>query len=387
MIQEIIKQFEGYDRVIADIESSRRYGVDFSEAADSAKQYIDLLHPRIIRVRVTDIKRENKSTKTFRLSPVKGYLPPFLAGQYVTLFLETQGIRTGRPYTISSSPCQRAFYDITVRRVPDGLVSNHLIDEVYTGRQFDISGPAGNFYYNPLFHDKTMVMLAGGSGITPFFSMAQEIVERGLDREVYLFCGNRTNDEAIFHEELESMGKRFDKVHYLPVLESPPQGYTGACGLITGTLIRETLGSLDNKTYYLCGPQGMYDFCMPDLEQMGIPPKKIRHEVYGAPKDIGTDPNWPAHIKPDQEFTLNIKGHKSIKAKAGVPLLVTLEREGIFTPHLCRSGECGYCRIKVLSGKVFQPAGVRIRKSDAKYGYVHSCAAYPMEDLEILLGA
>jgi ferredoxin-NADP reductase len=361
--------------------------VDYTAATDAPRRYIDLLHPENKLVKVTDIREENSSTKTFRLTPVDGYLPPFLAGQYVTLFLEINGIRTGRPYSISSSPGQRSYYDITVRRVPDGLVSNHLIDEVSPGREFNISGPGGNFYYNPLFHDKTMVMLAGGSGITPFYSMIQDITEKGLDRIVYLFCGNRTHEDAIFHTELESIAHRFENIHYLPVLESPPEGYTGNCGLITGTLIRETLGDLNDKTFYLCGPQGMYDFCMPDLDQMGIPKKKIRNEVYGVPKDIATDPAWPRDLSPDREFEIEIRGGKRIKAKAGVPILVTLENAEVLVPHLCRSGDCGVCRIKVLSGKVFQPPGVRIRKSDAKYGYIHSCAAYPMEDLEILPGA
>lgn len=387
MIQDIIKQFDGYDQVMEDIEASRKYGVDFTEKLDSPKQYIDLLHPSSIRVKVTDIIDENPSTKTFRLTPVDGYLPPFLAGQYVTLFLEVEGIRTGRPYSISSSPCQRAYYDITIRRVEDGLVSNHLLDNTLIGRELDISGPAGQFYFNPLFHDKTMVALAGGSGITPFFSMVQEIVEKGLDREMYLFCGNKTREEAIFHDHLESISGKFDNIHYLPVLESPHEGYTGNCGLITGQLIRETLGDFDDKTFYLCGPQGMYDFCMPDLEQMGVPRKKIRHEVYGVPKDIRSDPAWPTDMVVDKSVQIDIKAVKTIKAKSGVPILVTLEREGIFIPHICRSGECGVCRIKVLSGKTFQPSGVKIRKSDAKYGYIHSCAAYPLEDLEIILGA
>jgi len=64
---------------------------------------------------------------------------------------------------------------------------------------------------------------------------------------------------------------------------------------------------------------------------------------------------------------------------------VSLERSGITIPALCRSGECSLCRTKLLSGKVFQPNGVKLRKSDRRFGYIHPCMAYPLEDIEIML--
>ena len=85
-----------------------------------------------------------------------------------------------------------------------------------------------------------MVCLAGGSGITPFMSMVREIVERGLDREIFLFYGNRTLAEAVFHDQLLYFGARFSNFHYLPVIESPAEEYPGLAGLITGDLIRNT---------------------------------------------------------------------------------------------------------------------------------------------------
>jgi ferredoxin len=74
-----------------------------------------------------------------------------------------------------------------------------------------------------------------------------------------------------------------------------------------------------------------------------------------------------------------------MEACAGEPLLTALEKNDMVVPSLCRSGECSMCRVKILSGKVYQPPGVPVRKSDRQFGYVHSCMAYPLEDLEILL--
>jgi ferredoxin len=118
---------------------------------------------------------------------------------------------------------------------------------------------------------------------------------------------------------------------------------------------------------------------------MGVPGRKIKQEMYGAPPNIWQYPGWPNEIQKDDVFTINIQSGTPLQAKAGEPLLVALEKNGVVVPSLCRSGECSMCRLKIISGKVFQPAGVPVRKSDKKYGYVHSCVSYPLQDLEVLI--
>ena len=229
------------------------------------------------------------------------------------------------------------------------------------------------------------MFIAGGSGITPFMSMIHEVVECGLDRTIYLFCGNRSDTDILFHEELLRISRRFRRVTYVPVIETSSPRYNGAKGLIRGALMKEIMGETGGRTYYLCGPPAMYDFCLSELDGLGIPRHKIRREMYGPAPDITRNPGWPPHIGRDTAFTVRIRGRGEIRARAGEPLLNSLERNGIFVPAQCRSGECSLCRIKLISGRVFQPAGVLLRKSDRQFGYIHSCAAYPLEDLEILL--
>jgi ferredoxin len=82
---------------------------------------------------------------------------------------------------------------------------------------------------------------------------------------------------------------------------------------------------------------------------------------------------------------VSVKGGGSVEVKASEPLVVSLEKHGVLVPTLCRSGECSQCRVKILSGRIFEPAGVPVRRSDRRYGYVHACVSYPLEDLEILI--
>ena len=385
MRKGIWQEFDGYAEIAEETRVSRKLGGTVSSAMVSAEEFIRQLHPDRLELCISDIIEETPSTKTLRLVSKDNYLPPFMAGQYIALYLEIAGIKTSRPYSISSQPNQVGFYDITVRRVENGLISNYLLDEVKRGDTLISSGPAGNFYFNPLVHNKTMVCIAGGSGITPFMSMIREIIECGLDRSVFLFYGNQAMDDVIFGGELNRLSKRFDNIHCVPVIEEPSSEYQGACGFITREVMRGVLENIEDKSFFICGPQGLYDFCLPQLEEMGVPGRKIKREMYGPPPIIWQYPGWPHEVHKDDVFTINIKNGKQLKARAGESLLVAMEKNGVVVPSLCRSGECSMCRVKIISGKVFQPAGVPVRKSDIKYGYVHSCVSYPLQDLEVLI--
>jgi ferredoxin-NADP reductase len=385
MKNEVIEQLDGYEDMIKEIEIARKYGSDFTSEKGAVAAYINRLHPARLNLRVSDIFDETASTKTLRLIAAQQELPPFQAGQYISLFLEIDGILTSRPFSISSQPNQTGYYDITVKRVENGLVSNYLLDRVNRGDELVSSGPEGNFYFNPIIHKNTMVCIAGGSGITPFMSMIREIVDCGLDRTVHLFFGNRTDDDIIFHEELTDLSERFDNIKYLPVIEDPSAGFEGACGYVTGQLIRELIGEIADKSFFICGPQGLYDFCLPELEGMGIPRRKIRQEMYGAPLNIWEYPGWPQAVDADDTFVVKLSDGRLFEASARESLLVALEKNDAVVPSICRSGECSMCRVKILSGKVFQPAGVPVRKSDRQFGYVHACMSFAIDDLEILL--
>jgi ferredoxin-NADP reductase len=385
MKKGIWEDFDGYDDIREEIRASRIAASQYSFDLDFADQYIKRLHPDRLKLKVADIIQETLTTKTFRLVSANNDLPPFQAGQYLSLFIEVQGIRTSRPYSISSQPNQIGYYDITVKQVPNGLVSNFLLDRVVIGDNLTVSGPQGNFYFNPLIHDQNMICIAGGSGITPFMSMIREIVDRNLPRTLTLFYGNREKADIIFHEQLAHISNHFDSIHYIPVIEKASADYQGQCGLITTDLIEKEAGDVKDATFFLCGPQGMYDFCLPQIEHLGVPRRKIRKELYGPPIDICKDPGWPKEIAQDRLFSVSVKNGPTISAPASAPLLVSLEKAGIAPPSICRSGECSMCRIKILSGKVFQPAGTPVRKSDRRYGYVHSCVSYPLENLEVLL--
>jgi ferredoxin-NADP reductase len=382
-IKEFLGHVEGFGEAVGERETLKRVFGDLSIPKDFAENYIKLLHPKKIAARVTDIFQETPSTRTFRLAPADGYLPPFRAGQYVNWEVTIGNVRTGRAFSISSPPHQRGFYELTVKQMEPGFVSGHLLNTVAVGDAFTISGPAGFFYHEPLTDGNELVFIAGGSGATPFRSIIREVTERGLDMNIWLIYGTRSADDVVFGEEFAAIAGRHKNVRYELVVSEPEPGYRGTTGFITADVIKKCVGDVKGKTFYLCGPEVMYRFVIPEIMKLGVPGRRIKSEASGPPADVTREAGWPADVSSDALFRVTVNGKETIEARAGEPLIAALERAGLVISNQCRSGECSLCRTKVVKGRTYMPDRVTVREADRWYDYVHSCMAYPLSDLEI----
>lgn len=372
------------ENVLNELAVARQMGKDFTIGKNNVKNTINRLHPAFLELIVTEINDVSPIAKQIRFASKDGYLPPFEAGQFINIFTEIDGVRTSRPYSISSSPRQKAYYEITVAKIEKGFVSDYFLDKVKVGDEFTATSPSGNFHFNPVFHSKTSVFLAGGSGITPFKSMVTEILDARLDREVYLLYGVRSPKFALYDELFKEYAKKHANFHYFLVVSDEKEKYDGEKGLIDAKLIKKLVKDINEPTYYICGPQVMNEFCENELKGLNIPIKKIRREMFSAAGDITKEAGFPSELNGEEIFKVTVDG-KTIDAKSGESLLTALERAGIRVNVCCRSGECSLCRVKLVSGKVFLSKGALLRYADEKFGYVHSCKAYPISDLEIML--
>jgi ferredoxin-NADP reductase len=367
-------------------------GTDYTQDKDTVQRVVSRIHPRRMRLRVVEIIQETATTKTFRFERTDGPLPPFRPGQYVNVFVDVDGVLTSRPYSIASPPGSDTL-ELTVRDKPGGFVAPYLLNEVQVGDELETTGPAGNFYHEPLIDGDELVFLAGGSGITPFMSIIRDTFQRDRPLKIHLLYGSRVPDDVIYGDGLAELAASHPNFDYVLVISEPPPGYDGLTGFLDANLIREQVGdpstgsgqALAGKTFYFCGPNVMCDFCLTALEELGVPPHRIRRELYGPPADVAKEPGWPEGLSADTVFSVEVVGQKTIHAPAGEPLLNTLERYGLVVPAVCRSGECSACRIRLLSGRVFMPAHTGLRESDQQHGYIHACVSYPLEDLRIRL--
>lgn len=371
------------EEILENIRVMRNVSPDKIKAENVAAP-VEKLHQKELHLVVNAVEDTGKNAKIIRFVSENGCLPPFEAGQYINLFTEIDGVRTSRPYSISSSPRQRAYYEITVARISEGFVSDYFLDTVKVGDRLSANGPAGVFRYQPVFHSKKSLFLAGGSGITPFMSMTREILEAGLDRDVVLLYGCRNPQAALYHEELSAYAAQYPNFHYQLVVSDTVDGWLGETGFLNGALISRLVPDYAERTAYICGPQVMNDFCKEELAKLGLPEKQVRREMFGSRRDIQNEPGWPATLLGTEVFNLKV-GDRTIPAKAGEPILTALERAGVRVNVCCRSGECSLCRVKLVAGQVFLAKGMMRRYADEKYGYIHSCKAYPISDVEIML--
>ncbi|MEU5083795.1 MULTISPECIES: FAD-binding oxidoreductase [Streptomyces] len=368
--------FDGHDDVQAEID---RRPADTADHTADTRRLIDAHHPKRLTLPVADVVTETPTTRTFRLvRPDGGELPPFLAGQYVGVYADG----TNRPYAISSSPARPGHWDLTVRRVPGGRISNRLIDTITAGDTLTTTGPMGNFHHNPLFHGDDVVFLAGGSGVAPAMSMIREIVDRGLDRRFHLLYGSRSADDILFREELDALAADHPNLWVDHVVADAGPEWAGPTGFLTAGLIKTLAGPLDGRMVYVCGPQALYPYALTQLAELGHPPRRIRFEANGAPADPTAQSHWPAGTDPAVEVTVTARG-RTFRSRRDRPLLDALEDEGIRPEAACRSGECSLCRVRVLKGTVHTAEEARLRLSDEKFGYTHSCVAYPITDVEL----
>ena len=348
------------------------------------------LHPGMIPMKVTSVEDVSPTARKYRLEPVDGKLPVFQAGQYLALKFKEEGkngekVCLQRPYSISSAPFEargeKPFVEITIRNKGENYAPDLLFHHLKEGTEVMGSMPEGQFYYEPLRDSEYVVALAGGSGITPFYSMAREIENGKLDCDLTILYGSAKSDDIIFKKQLDAI--KSDRVHVVHVLSDDPD-WDGEKGFLNAELIKKY--SHDDTTYFICGPQVMYNFLKGELEKLEVPRRRIRREVFGTPKDVTTCPGYPKDMagKPVMMKVYRGVHCDEIPARTDETVVVALERAGFPMETRCRSGECGYCRSQLLKGDIFvSPDGDGRRAMDKEMGWFHPCSSYPLSDLTI----
>lgn len=306
----------------------------------------------------------------------------FDAGQYLYVFVEQDGIKTGRPYSISSSPedARRGFYRLTVRAVEGGFVSNYIAENWREGTKVELSDPCGSFTYEPLRDAKHIVCVSGGSGITPFVSLAKAVAEGSEDCDLTLICGFKTREEILFEEELGAISASSDKIKVVYVLSDEIcEGYEE--GNISAELIRKY--AIGDYSLFVCGSQAMYAYVKGEIAKLSLPRRRVRFECFGELHGALGCGRGEIRMKVWQSGEV-----REVVCSADDTILQSLEKHGFATAARCRSGECGYCHSSLRSGSVIIPPEADHRRlADEKFGKIHPCCTYPDGDIEIEIPA
>lgn len=298
----------------------------------------------------------------------------FQAGQYLTLEFQIDGERVRRAYSLSSAPCDNQL-SITVKRVPDGLVSNWIQDQLPVGALVRTFGPSGIFTASPppVTGPRRLLLIAGGSGIVPLAVIARQILHDEADAEVALIYGSASLERAIFAAPLrhlaECHGRRF-RLQF--VFEAPPPGWIGTQGRLDPATLRACLAQIELDAYQramLCGPDGMRTAARQALQECGFPIERIVEESFTSPRraDVPSATQLATLVEAGQARTFAVE--------SGRTLLEAALDAGIAISFSCCSGGCGACRVCITdkANNVVLDEPNDVTSLDRGHGEVPAC--------------
>ncbi len=318
----------------------------------------------------------------------------YLPGQFLTLKIPFQQKTENRAYSLSSSPWTHNFLRITVKKIEEGLVSNFICDELKEGQKIEVIKPTGNFFINPNKRKQNQyVLFAGGSGITPIYSILLSILKKEPKSKVTLIYANSSEQSVIFKEDLKNLSKEYQKtltIHYLyskPVGEAVPQNNIHFQRLDFALLehILEQQGiEFKQPIFMLCGPQGFMDTAVDILKSKNVAPEKIKLEAFTIDEATllaGSSGSVGSTVK-----VIGTGSEEVLQVPQGKTILQSAIDQGVEIPYSCRSGMCSSCKARCKTGRAKMLDGHLLSDSDVEQGYILTCVAFPeTENLEIIL--
>ncbi|MCE2731780.1 MAG: sterol desaturase family protein [Flammeovirgaceae bacterium] len=328
-------------------------------------------------VEVIQVKKEANNALTLWCKDKSGRFKNYLPGQHVTLKV-TKGAQTYyRTFSLSSIPHVHENFSLTIKKIESGIVTPYLHNHVKVGDVLSISSPSGQFFVevDPA-KGKEYVLIAGGSGITPLYSMLGSILTFEPKSTVTLLYANRNFQSIIFRNEIEKWQREFPErlnvIHFLSE-EKKPERAIG--GYITRISLEQIINTDKEKKlhFYLCGPELMTSKLMEDLQYLGIAAERINRELFHTNRSI-TDIQG-VHAKVEAKV-YNKK--YTYEAKPGYTLLESALQQNIPLSFSCKSGICGMCKAKCTSGNVHIKNNQVLTDNEIKAGYILACQSVPL---------
>lgn len=335
-------------------------------------------------LKVVQLREETSNTVTVVFKQPGLKKVKYQAGQYLTLMFRINGRRYIRPYSFSSAPGVDTHLEVTVKRVPGGVVSNHICDRVKVDDVIEVMQPLGDFLVpeSNIEAGEHLVLWGAGSGITPLFSIAKSVLSKAGNAHVTLVYGNRNFDSIIFRREIaalqESFPNTFTVWHFhtqLSVEESNPYLIQGRIRPELVLAVMHEEGRIADTLHYICGPAGLKESVKAALSQLEVSPERIFSEDFELtknPEDFADISTQVVKITNGAEETVVeiVKG-KSI-LEAGLDAALDL-------PYSCQIGNCLLCRGTVVSGKV-KTIGLAKQPDELDESECLLCCAYPLTD-------
>jgi ferredoxin-NADP reductase len=308
-------------RSLVDEHAFRFYASRFDPLASSTR----------IFARVEAVLDEADAVRSFVLRP-NAHWRGFRAGQHVPLSVEIGGVRHTRPYSPSSAPAD-ARVTVTVKRHPRGLVSRHLYDHVAAGDVVELGPPFGDVVLPDPAPPK-LLLIGGGSGITPLMSIVRDVVARRLATDVVVANYASTARDLVFADELEALGRRHPNLH-VALCATREAGRFGA------SHVDALVPDAAERCTFVCGPPGL-------IEAVHVVWRERAYVLSPRSESFAQIATGDA-----SDVALRfLRSSREVQGTTGRPLLEQAEAAGLRPPSGCRMGICFTCSCRKRSGTV-----------------------------------
>jgi len=314
-------------------------------------------------------------------------------GQYLNISCIVNGEPLQRSYSFSSAPADK-FPSITVKRVAGGKMSNYLVDNAKNISEWDIDAPIGNFILKKhIIPDSELVFLAGGSGISPLFSMLKSLIKTACPP--LLLYSTSSPEDTIFKFQLEEMekNKQLRIFHSFTRLNKEIKGINSISGRFSQPIIKSLIGQYikqKNKAhYFICGPVELMQLYRETLRALQIPESNIHTEYFDpviTDKIIVIENEehreilvsyFETHYRDNEEQTYECTS--LIDVQPGQSLLEAIIAHAIQVPSSCKKGTCGSCWAIQENGKIKMVNNYALSDEEVTEGKILLCQSYPLD--------
>ena len=344
--------------------------------------YLDQIHPMLtvdaVRARVVEVRRETGAASTVVLRP-NGAWKGFAPGQHVQFGIEVDGTRKVRVFSVSSSAAagQRRF-TVSVKAHPDGYVSQFLHRELQPGTLVHLSQAQGEFVLPQSVPDHVL-LLSGGSGITPVMSMARTLRDRGHRGRITFVHYARSREDEMFTPELDRLAEELADATVERVYTREPEPGARLEGRFRADHLRRLGVDPTTTPTWVCGPAGLIATVRDVYAEIGAD-AQLHSEYFKVPT---VDPALLEQNAATATGTLTFESSGTSADNSGATILEQAEAAGLTPEYGCRMGVCNTCAVKKLGGAVRHVVSGEINARTDET--VKVCVTVPVGDVAVAL--
>jgi ferredoxin-NADP reductase len=336
------------------------------------ERYIGMIDPtwsrRDVRAKIVNVERQTPRSATLTLEPNSNW-SGFKAGQHVGVTVEIDGVLTTRYYSPASAEGSKKL-ELTITAHPGGKVSQHLVSNAAPGMVVGLSPAEGDFVLGSELPEN-LLLISGGSGITPVMSILRTLCEEGIEGSVTFLHFARAQRDLIYESELKELARKHTRLNVIMVF-TRSSAHHGQAGHLTRKQLQKVAPDFAESEAFVCGPDSLVTAAQQIWEKQGIA-ENLHSEPFTLPE--------PTVVTEDAVGSVHFTRSGVEVDNDGQSLLLQAEQGSLSPRNGCRMGICHTCVCRVESGTVRHVRTGEVKTVNNEL--VQICVNAPVGDLTI----